>query len=154
MLSTIGKKEFGFIFSILAVGIICAGLINTRLLKHFEIKTITKFALITQLIAGAGMILVIYFNGSFAILFLLTFIFLAMLGSILPNTTALYLASLPTAAGSASALVGSVSYLSAFLITSLLSLLHNNTTYPMVFIMWSCTIVALSCLLYRKNNYN
>lgn len=146
------KKQFGFTFALLAVGIICAGIINTRLLKHFEIKVITKFALICQLITGAVMVLVIYFNGSFYLLLAIAFIFLAMLGPILPNTTALYLASLPSLTGSASALIGSLSYLSAFLITSILSLLHNSTAYPMIFTMWSCTIIALGCLLYRNGS--
>ncbi|WP_316751543.1 multidrug effflux MFS transporter [Pedobacter gandavensis] len=148
------QKQFGFTFSLFAVGIISAGLINTRLLKHFEVKVITKFALIFQLITGAIMILAIYFNGPFYLLLAVAFIFLAMLGPILPNTTALYLASLPTFTGSASALIGSLSYLSAFLITSILSLLHNNTAYPMISTMWACTIIALSCLLYRKGIHN
>lgn len=148
----VSQKQFGFIFSMLAVGIIFTGIINTRLLKHFEVKVITKYALIFQLITGAGMILVIYFNGPFYLLLTFAFLFLSMLGPILPNTTALYLATLPAFSGSASALIGSLSYLSAFLITSVLSLLHNNTAYPMVFTMWACTIVALGCLLFRRRN--
>lgn len=148
----VSQQQFGFIFSMLAVGIIFTGIINTRLLKHFEVKIITKYALIFQLITGAGMILVIYFNGPFYLLLTFAFLFLSMLGPILPNTTALYLATLPAFSGSASALIGSLSYLSAFLITSVLSLLHNNTAYPMVFTMWTCTIVALGCLLFRRRN--
>jgi len=148
----VSQKQFGFIFSMLAVGIIVTGIINTRLLKHFEVKVITKYALIFQLITGAGMILVIYFNGPFYLLLIFAFLSLSMLGPILPNTTALYLATLPAFSGSASALIGSLSYLSAFLITSVLSLLHNNTAYPMVFTMWTCTIVALGCLLFRRRN--
>lgn len=148
----VSQKQFGFIFSMLAVGIIFTGIINTRLLKHFEVKIITKYALIFQLITGAGMILVIYFNGPFYLLLTFAFLFLSMLGPILPNTTALYLATLPAFSGSASALIGSLSYLSAFLITSVLSLLHNNTAYPMVFTMWTCTIVALGCLFFRRRN--
>lgn len=148
----VSQQQFGFIFSMLAVGIIFTGIINTRLLKHFEVKAITKYALIFQLITGAGMILVIYFNGPFYLLLTFAFLFLSMLGPILPNTTALYLATLPAFSGSASALIGSLSYLSAFLVTSVLSLLHNNTAYPMVFTMWTCTIVALGCLLFRRRN--
>lgn len=149
-LYSISMKQFGFIFSMLAVGIICAGIINTRLLKHFEVKEITKYALILQLLSGAGMILVIYYSGPFYVLLVLTFLFLSMLGPILPNTTALYLASLPAFSGSASALIGSLSYLSAFLVTSVLSLLHNHTAYPMIFTMWTCTIIAMACLLFKK----
>lgn len=151
-LYSLSMKQFGFIFSILAVGIICTGIINTRLLKHFEVRAITKYALLFQLLTGAGMILVIYFSGPFYVLLILAFLFLSMLGPVLPNTTALYLASLPAFSGSASALIGSLSYLSAFLVTSILSLLHNNTAYPMIFTMWSCTVIAMACLLFRKGS--
>ncbi|WP_316820559.1 multidrug effflux MFS transporter [Pedobacter gandavensis] len=147
---SLSRQQFGFIFSAFAVGIICAGLINTRLLKYFELKVITKFALIFQLFSGAGMVLVIYFNGPLSLLLTIAFLFLAMLGLILPNTTALYLAALPTVTGSASALIGALSYLSAFLITTILSAFHDHTAYPMILVMWSCTILALSCLLYQN----
>lgn len=147
---SLSQRQFGFIFSVFAVGIICAGLINTRLLKYFEVRTITKTALVFQFISGAAMIVVIYCNGPFFLLLLLAFLFLAMLGLILPNSTALYLAALPGFSGAASALIGSLSYLSAFLITTILSIVHNHTAYPMILVMWGCTLLALACLLYRK----
>jgi DHA1 family bicyclomycin/chloramphenicol resistance-like MFS transporter len=52
--------------------------------------------------------------------------------------------------GSASALIGSMSYLSAFLITALLTLLHNNTAYPMFLMMLSCAVLAFFCLHFKK----
>lgn len=151
-LYALSKKQFGFMFSAFAVGIICIGLINTRLLKYFEVRTISSAAIICQLVAGAGVILTIYLNGPLTVLTGMLFIFLSMLGLILPNTTALYLGALPSFSGSASALVGSMSYLSAFLVTALLSLLHNNTAYPMILMMWSCAVLAFFCLHYKRNS--
>lgn len=149
-LYSLSKKQFGFMFSGFAVGIICTGILNTYLLKHFQIRTISKFAILLQLIAGAGVILILYFNGPLSILLGMLFLFLAMLGLILPNTTALYIGALPAFSGSASALVGAMSYLSAFLVTALLSLLHNDTAYPMILMMWSCAMLAFLCLHYKN----
>lgn len=144
------KKQFGFVFSGLAVGIICMGILNTRLLKYYEVQKITRFAIISQLIVGLLLLTVVYCNGPLPVLLGLVFVFLSMLGLILPNSTALYIGAIPAFSGAASALIGSMSYLSAFLITSLLSVLHNNTAYPMLLMMCSCATLALICLNFNN----
>ncbi len=145
----LSKKQYGFLFSGLAVGVIAAGMVNTFLLKHFPVKSITGFAVIIQMLTVFAGILIIYFKAPLAVLCGILFLFMSMLGLILPNATALYLTAVPAYNGSASALVGSMSYLSAFFITSWLSLLHNNTAYSMLMMMWGCTIVAFICLRYK-----
>ncbi|WP_214229077.1 multidrug effflux MFS transporter [Pedobacter sp. B4-66] len=152
----LSKKQFGFVFSALAIGIISTGILNTKLLKHFEVQKITKLAITCQLVTGLMLIITLYFNGSFPVLLGLIFIFLSMLGLILPNTTSLYIGSIPSFSGSASALVGALSYLSAFLITSVLSLLYNSTAYPMILMMCFCAVLAHLCLKHknRSGSYN
>ncbi|RDC64421.1 multidrug effflux MFS transporter [Adhaeribacter pallidiroseus] len=145
----LSKKQYGFLFSGLAIGVITAGVVNTFLLKHFSIKHITQKATMVQMLAVFAGIFIIYFQAPLAVLLGILLVFTSMLGLILPNVTALYLAAVPAHNGSASALIGSMSYLSAFFITSLLSLLHNNTAYPMIIMMWCCTVVAFICLRYR-----
>lgn len=146
----LSKQQYGFIFSGLALSIICAGIINTRLLKHYEVKTITKAAIVIQLFSGLLAVLTLYFNGSIYLLVAIIGLFFSMLGVILPNSTALYLKGVASSSGAGSALVGTMSYLSAFLITSLLSLLHNNTAYPMFLMMWACSILAFLCMRYKR----
>ncbi|SHF99129.1 multidrug effflux MFS transporter [Pedobacter caeni] len=147
----LSKKEFGFVFSFLAIGIICTGLLNARLLSYYGAARLTKLAILIQVLSGLIIILFLYLNGSFIVLLLLTFVFMSMLGFILPNATALYLVAVSTYSGAGSALIGSMSYLSAFLITSLLSLLHNHTAYPMFIMMWACVVLAFLCLRYKKS---
>lgn len=142
----LSKQNYGFLFSSGAFGMISMGMLNTRLLRSFEIKTITRFAIIFQVITSSVIVLSIYLQADFIVIAILLFLFLSMLGLILPNSTALYLASASTHGGAASAVIGSLSYLSAFLITSLLTLLHNSTAYPMVITMMSCSLFALLLL--------
>lgn len=144
----LSKREFGLVFSSFAIGIIFIGFINTRIIHKFEIKNIIKFAVLVQMTTGPLAILVVFFKGPLVLLLVVIFIFLAMLGFILPNSTAMYLNAFTSSGGSASALVGSMSYLSAFLITSLLSVLHNGTAYPMLLMMVACSILAFICLQY------
>jgi DHA1 family bicyclomycin/chloramphenicol resistance-like MFS transporter len=149
-LYSLNKQQFSYVFSCSAVGFICAGILNARLLKYFEPHTITRYAIFFQILTGILIITVVYFNAAFLLLLGLILIFLFMLGLILPNATALYIGSIPDYGGSASALIGSMSYLSAFLITSLLTVLHNNTAYPMFFMMLACAVIASSFLHYKK----
>lgn len=148
-LYALSKQQFSYVFSCSAVGFISAGILNTRLLRHYEPHVITRFAISSQIITGMIIPGLVYFNAPLLVLlgFLLAFLF--MLGLILPNSTALYLGAIPAYSGSASALIGSMSYLSAFLITSLLTLLHNDTAYPMFFMMLSCAVLAF-CFLHFK----
>lgn len=148
----LSKKQFGFVFSFFAVGIICTGILNTRLLTCYGAVRITRFAILVQVITGFVVMMMLYTGASLLSILIFTFVFVSMLGFILPNATALYLVAVSTYSGAGSALVGSMSYLSAFLITSLLSLLHNNTAYPMFIVMWVCVILAFLCLMYRKIN--
>jgi DHA1 family bicyclomycin/chloramphenicol resistance-like MFS transporter len=149
-LYSLSKQQFSYVFSGSAVGFICAGILNARLLRYFEPHTITRYAIFSQILTGLLIIAVVYFKAPFPLLLGLILIFLFMLGLILPNATALYIGAIPAYGGSASAVIGSMSYLSAFLITSLLTLLHNDTAYPMFLMMLSCAILAFCCLQYRK----
>lgn len=150
----LNRKQFGFLFSAIAVVIIIMGIINTRLLHHFRVKTIIHFAIAIQLVSGLGAIVTLYFDGPFYLLLGFMIAFLSMLGFVLPNATALFLSAVSSFSGAASALIGSMSYLCAFLITSLLSFLHNNTPYPMIATMFFCSLLAFLCLRYRNSGPN
>ena len=148
----LNRRQFSFVFSGTALGIICTGMINTLLLKHFEVRTIIRYAIIVQVITGLTGLLFLFIHAPLPFILADIFIFLSMLGFILPNATALYLSAVSAYSGAASALVGSMSYLSAFLITSLLSLLHNNTAYPMLGMMAACVSISFICLHYKRSS--
>jgi DHA1 family bicyclomycin/chloramphenicol resistance-like MFS transporter len=143
------KQQFGYLFSITAVGIILAGMANTMLLKRFEVRRIIKLSILVQIASGFFAIGILIIDGPLYLLLASTFVFLSMLGLVLPNATAMYLSAVAAASGSGSALVGSLSYLSAFLITALLSLLHNNTAYPMMLMMLGCACCAYFFLQWK-----
>lgn len=146
----LSNRQFGYVFSGLAIGIICAGMINTRLIRRFNTYKIIKSAIVCQIATGTVMIAGLYFQLPFWGLLGSMFIFLSMLGLILPTSTSLYISAVPSHGGAGSALLGTLSYLSAFLITSLLNLLYNHTAYPMFIMMWCCAVLAYFCLQYEN----
>lgn len=134
------KSQYGLIFSGLAAAVIVAGILNTQVLKHFSILLIIKAAVIFQITIGLALMVALKFTAPFPSLIILMFLFISMLGFILPNSTALYFRVFESDGGTSSAVLGSVSYLSAFLITTLLSLSNQHTISSMAgsMLCWFC----------------
>ena len=141
----VNEKQYGWIFALIAMGLIGASQLNTVLLKNYTSEQIIKMALRCQCIIGAVMVLVIIFGSAdlFVIIFFI-FIFLCCQGFVFPNASALSLAAFGHNAGSASALLGGIQMGIGAGTSALVSLLQNHTALPMTGIMACCAITALS----------
>jgi DHA1 family bicyclomycin/chloramphenicol resistance-like MFS transporter len=78
----------------------------------------------------------------------LLFIYVASVGCLFPNTTAMAMASHPKKAGTASALVGILQWALAAVTASAMGAANNATPLPMVIMIAAAGIAAL--LLYRS----
>ena len=143
----VNERQYGWIFALIAMGLIGASQINTVLLKNYESEQIIKVALFCQSVIGATMVLITFFgwNDLFITIFLL-FIFLCCQGFVFPNSSALSLASFGHNAGSASALMGAIQMSIGAGTSALVSVLQNHTALPMTGVMACCAITALSVL--------
>ena len=141
------EKQYGWIFALIAIGLISCSQVNSLLLKNYSSEQIIKAALSCQSIIGASMVLITFFgwNDLFITIFLI-FIFLCTQGFIFPNASALSLASFGHNAGSASALMGSIQMSIGAGTAALVSLLQNHTALPMTGVMACCAITALLVL--------
>ena len=144
----VSEKQYGWIFGIIAMGLVVASQVNTFLLKKYTSQQIVKTTLICQVTTGAllffGTILHLVEMYSMIVL---AFLFLSTQGFAFPNTSALSLAPFEKSAGMASALMGALQLGIGALITALVSMLSNDTPLPMTGIMFLCAIVSL-CMLY------
>jgi DHA1 family bicyclomycin/chloramphenicol resistance-like MFS transporter len=140
----VNEKQYGWIFALIAMGLIGASQINSVLLKNYNSEQIIRMALIFQSVIGVSMALITFFgwNDLFLTIFLI-FIFLCCQGFIFPNASALSLASFGHNAGSASALMGAIQMSIGAGTSVLVSILHNNTALPMTAIMACCAMAAL-----------
>ena len=141
----VSEKQYGWIFALIAIGLISCSQINSLLLKNYSSEQIIKAALSCQSIIGASMALITFFgwNDLFITIFLI-FIFLCTQGFIFPNASALSLASFGHNAGSASALMGSIQMSIGAGTAALVSLLQNHTALPMTGVMACCAVAALA----------
>ncbi|WP_271424015.1 Bcr/CflA family multidrug efflux MFS transporter [Aequorivita sinensis] len=143
----VSEKQYGWIFGIIAMGLVIASQVNTFLLRKYNSQKIVKVTLICQVIAGALLFFGTVFNlVDMYTMIVLVFLFLSTQGFAFPNTSALSLAPFEKNAGTASALMGALQLGIGALITALVSVLSNDTPLPMTGIMFLCALTSLSML--------
>jgi DHA1 family bicyclomycin/chloramphenicol resistance-like MFS transporter len=142
------EKQYGWIFALIALGLIISSQLNSVLLRGFTSEQIIRVALLCQSFAGA-----ILFGGTFfglldlfsTIFFI--FIFLCCQGFTFPNSSALSLAPFSKNAGTASALLGAVQMGVGTLTSAMVSILNNQTALPMTGIMAACAVSSFVVLM-------
>jgi len=147
----LNEKQYGWIFSFLALAIVGSPQLNHILLRKFKSEQIIKMALLYQCSIGAILVIGTWL-GWYDLYVLLAMMFLFLLGQGLtgPNSTALSLAPFSKHAGSAAALLGAFRMAMAGVITALISALPNDTALPMVGIMVLCAFIGLLILAAGK----
>jgi DHA1 family bicyclomycin/chloramphenicol resistance-like MFS transporter len=141
------EQHFGWIFALVAGGLITASQFNTRLLKRFSSEQIIKGALTIQGVVGIILVSTSIFGWSeLYSTIVLVMLFLCCQGFLFPNASALSMAPFANNAGNASALMGfiqmSVGALMSAVVSELVRVLPNNNTLPMTGVMAFCTLTA------------
>jgi len=144
----VSEKQYGWIFALIAMGLIGASQLNSVLLKNYESRQIIKIALLCQSVTG-----LLLFIGTltgllelFSTIFFI-FIFLCCQGFTFPNSSALSLAPFSKNAGSASALLGGIQMSIGAFTSALVSILHNHTALPMTGVMAACALLSFSVVM-------
>ena len=144
----VSEKEYGWIFALIALGLIGSSQVNSVLLSTWKSEQIIKVALLCQSIIG-----IFLFTGTLfgwfelhSTIFLI-FIFLCCQGFVFPNSSALSLAPFSRNAGSASALLGAFQMGMGTLTSAIVSILSNNTALPMTGVMACCALTSFSILM-------
>ncbi len=143
----VSEKQYGWIFAIIAMGLIGASQLNSVLLRNFKSEQIIKVALRTQSITGSLLFIftLLGWLDLFSTIFFI-FIFLVCQGFSFPNSSALSLAPFSRNAGSASALLGGIQMSIGALTSAIVSVLHNHTALPMTGVMAICAITSVTIL--------
>jgi len=139
------EKHYGWVFAIIAMGIISASQINNLALRTYSSEQIIKVALSIQSVIGLILASLAFFGlGELYVTTFLIFLFLGCQGFIFPNSSALSLAAFGHNAGSASALMGAIQMGIGASVSALVSALQNHTPLPMTGMMAICSIGAVS----------
>ncbi|MES2418810.1 MAG: multidrug effflux MFS transporter [Bacteroidota bacterium] len=143
----VSETGYGWIFAILSAFFIGFSQINSLILKWFSSKQIVFWALIMQCVVSL-LFLIAALNNFLNLYTTIGFIglFLACLGFINPNASALSLAPFTKNAGSASALMGALQMGLGALASTVISLFAADVIWPMPAVMTAAAFIALLCL--------
>jgi DHA1 family bicyclomycin/chloramphenicol resistance-like MFS transporter len=144
----VSGQVYGWIFSIIATGMILSSQINVSLLKRFSNRQLLRGGLMGQFLIGLAFMIgvkveFLALNGSVAMFFL----FMAFFGVTNPNANALALAPFARNAGRASALMGFLQMGIGAIASMLVGALNVNGLLPVVAIM-TCTSFLGVVILY------
>jgi DHA1 family bicyclomycin/chloramphenicol resistance-like MFS transporter len=140
-------QHYGWLFGTNALALIVGSQINRRLLRKHPAQRVLRVAGGVMLAFGILLLLLVSTGlGGFAGVALPLFGFVASLGFVFPNTTALALAPQSGRAGSASALLGALQFALATVASGLVGALHNATALPMAAVIALCTVGSFVAL--------
>jgi DHA1 family bicyclomycin/chloramphenicol resistance-like MFS transporter len=137
-------SRFGLFFGANAFGFILVSQLNIRLARRLEPNTVIKGVLTIQTLAGLLLIAgtatgLLGLYGTAVLLFA----YIASLGCLAPNTTAMAMASQSENAGSASALLGTLQFSLAAIAATVVGAGDHDTALPMAAAVAACGATAL-----------
>lgn len=147
------EQQYGWIFAVIAAGLITSSQLNSVMLSRFTSEQIMKTVLILQTVVG----ITLFAGTAFGVLELystifLIFLFLSCQGFSFPNSAALSMAPFTKEAGSASALMGAIQMGLGALAAASVGLLNAQSAMPMTGVMAVCALIGLIILLVGKRN--
>jgi DHA1 family bicyclomycin/chloramphenicol resistance-like MFS transporter len=139
------SSYFSWVFGINAVGFILASQINVRVQRQYSPERVLLTALLLQLVAAAVFMIDVIagWGGLFGILVPL-FFWIATMGFVIPNTTALAMSPFAANAGAASAMLGVLQFVLAAVSSGLVAAAADGTALPMVGCMALFSVAALT----------
>jgi DHA1 family bicyclomycin/chloramphenicol resistance-like MFS transporter len=135
---------YGLFFGVNALGFVLSAQLNVRLVRRFETNAIIRTVLCVQVASGVLLLLGTWTGwiGLYGTAILI-FVYVALVGCLFPNTTAMAMAEHGDKAGSASALVGTLQFGMAALAASAVGALNNGTAIPMAAVIATCGTSAI-----------
>jgi DHA1 family bicyclomycin/chloramphenicol resistance-like MFS transporter len=142
------EAQYGLVFAGNAGGFILGSQLNRLALNRYtslQVITVASWLMLADTVALFTLMSLGMLTASALIVLLVTFLF--SMGFLVPNTTAMALAPFTYNAGSASALIGFMQMICGAGLSALVSALHDNTLFPMVFAMSFSGILAFMLIL-------
>ncbi|MFJ9325162.1 multidrug effflux MFS transporter [Streptomyces sp. NPDC101230] len=144
-------QTFSLLFGLNSIGLIAVGQINGKLLVgRISLDKVLGFGLAVIVLAAVALLLMT--TGVFGEVGLLPvaaglFVLMSAMGVAMPNTNAQALMRTKHAAGSASALLGTSSFLIGAIASPLVGIAGEDTAVPMAVVQVVCAVAAVGCFL-------
>ncbi|MFE7612517.1 MULTISPECIES: multidrug effflux MFS transporter [Streptomyces] len=144
-------QVFSLLFGINSVGLVAVGQLNGKVLVgRVSLDKVLGIGLVLITVAATGLLLMS--SGVFGTVGLVPmaaglFVLMSAMGLVMPSTNTQALLRTPHAAGSASALLGTSTFLLGSVASPLVGIAGERTAVPMAVVQLSCAVLALLCFL-------
>ena len=138
------QRVFGLVFSISACGVIGASQLNRLWLRARSSREVALVSVIVQSVMAALLVAGVLAGAPPLASILLMICYLAGVGFLSPNTTAIAIEPFWQNAGTASALLGSIQMTAGAMGSALISWVHNGTALPMVLVLLFSSVASLA----------
>ena len=139
----LNERQFGLVFGMSACGVIGGSQVNRFWLRRRTSRSIAIIAVVVQCIVAALIVAGTVAGISSVGMMVLLFCYLASIGFLSPNTTALAIEPFARHAGTASALLGSMQMTAGAIGSALVSYFHNGTALPMALLLIASSLISL-----------
>ncbi|SMF90040.1 MFS transporter, DHA1 family, bicyclomycin/chloramphenicol resistance protein [Paenibacillus uliginis N3/975] len=143
----VSPQSFGLIFAANGIGIIIAGQITGRLAGRVSERTLFLSGITLATIGGFVLLLTIVSGAGLGFILPPLFIVVSCVGIVGTAGSSLALQNYGHAAGSASALLGLLSYILGALVMPLVGIMGNGTAVPMGIVIAGADVGAVLCYL-------
>ncbi|MNB97559.1 Bicyclomycin resistance protein [compost metagenome] len=139
----VDPAHYGWLFALNIVGLMGMSVVNRRLVTHYALETLLRYASAVAALAAVVMAICVWFSlGGIVAMVALIFVFFSMNGILAATSTAAALDAVPGHAGAASALIGSLQYGSGIISSLLLATMSDGTPWTMAWIIALFTVAS------------
>ncbi|MEV6010322.1 multidrug effflux MFS transporter [Streptomyces sp. NPDC051976] len=144
-------QTFSLLFGVNSVGLVAMGQFNGRvLIGRVSMDKVLGAGLVVVTLAAAALVALttgVFGRAGLPAVATALFVLMSAMGVLLPNTNALALMRTRNAAGSASALLGTSSFLVGAIASPLAGIAGDGTAVPMAVTQLTCALVAVACFV-------
>ncbi|GED87349.1 multidrug effflux MFS transporter [Streptomyces sp. 6-11-2] len=144
-------QTYSLLFGLNSVGLVVVGQINGRVLVgRVRLDRVLAVGLAVVILAATGLLLMaagVFGDVGLVPVAAALFVLMSAMGITLPNTQALALMRTRQHAGSASALLGTSSFLIGAVASPLVGIAGEHTAVPMALVQLAAALVALVCFM-------
>ncbi|WP_267419660.1 MULTISPECIES: multidrug effflux MFS transporter [unclassified Curtobacterium] len=142
-----GTVEYGIAFGINALALMGVSILSAKLTERHSVRGVLSLGIVLVLASTVAFAVLVATSAPVIALAVPLFTAVGSLGLVLGNATALALGAVPSAAGSASAVLGALQFGLAALVSPLVSIGGSTTAAPLAIVMLAAAVVAVLALL-------
>jgi DHA1 family bicyclomycin/chloramphenicol resistance-like MFS transporter len=142
-----GTVEYGIAFGINALALMGVSILSAKLTERHSVRGVLSLGIVLVLASTVAFAVLVATSAPVIALAVPLFTAVGSLGLVLGNATALALGAVPSAAGSASAVLGALQFGLAALVSPLVSIGGSATAAPLAIVMLAAAVVAVIALL-------